>query len=212
MAHYPVWEDFERCLNAIPNDDRNKNELHPGLILDRYVAYPEADSDFGSFDQRCQKTNIETITKCNGAWKQKEDIAKAILKNGPFGWNKSSNVLQWTQTTIWRMALHLSRASGLENGSICLHPLYGFPFLPGSGLKGMARAYAHVMEDKKEDHADVKRILGAPDSGVGNVIFFDAWPTQWVNIEMDIVNNHHEEYYNKKCTRRGILRAPSSST
>jgi CRISPR-associated protein Cmr6 len=43
------------------------------------------------------------------------------------------------------LTLHLARASALENAGICLHPLYGFTYFPGSGLKGMARAFAETV-------------------------------------------------------------------
>jgi CRISPR-associated protein Cmr6 len=33
----------------------------------------------------------------------------------------------------------------MENAGICLHPVYGFAYLPGTGLKGMARAYAETV-------------------------------------------------------------------
>ncbi len=43
------------------------------------------------------------------------------------------------------LTLHLARASALENAGLCLHPIYGFAFLPGTGLKGLARAYAETV-------------------------------------------------------------------
>jgi CRISPR-associated protein Cmr6 len=58
----------------------------------------------------------------------------------------------WTRITSDSLALHLARASILENASICLHPIYGFPYLPGTGLKGLARAWAEtVWADSQPD-------------------------------------------------------------
>jgi CRISPR-associated protein Cmr6 len=51
----------------------------------------------------------------------------------------------FTGVTTGPLTLHLARASALENAGLCLHPLYGFAYLPGSGLKGMARAYAETV-------------------------------------------------------------------
>ena len=53
--------------------------------------------------------------------------------------------LRWRCATTGPLTLHLVRASALENAGICLHPLYGFVYLPGTGLKGMARAYAETV-------------------------------------------------------------------
>jgi CRISPR-associated protein Cmr6 len=47
--------------------------------------------------------------------------------------------------TTGPLTLHLARASALENAGICLHPLYGFTYFPGSGLKGMARSFAETV-------------------------------------------------------------------
>src|SRR5207248_7881050 len=48
----------------------------------------------------------------------------------------------WDMVTAGPLTLHLSRASALENAGLCLHRVYGFAYLPGTGLKGTARAYA----------------------------------------------------------------------
>ncbi|MDZ7816534.1 MAG: type III-B CRISPR module RAMP protein Cmr6 [Planctomycetota bacterium] len=68
------------------------------------------------------------------------------------------------------MALHLSRSNGLENAGICMHPTYCVPFLPGSGLKGLARAYAETVvrymsdeKKKKEARTEMERIFGYAD-------------------------------------------------
>ena len=33
--------------------------------------------------------------------------------------------------TVTPLTMHLARASALENAGLCLHPLYGFAYLPG---------------------------------------------------------------------------------
>jgi CRISPR-associated protein Cmr6 len=134
-------------------------------------------------------------------------------------------------TTIGPLTLHLSRASALENAGICLHPLYGFAYLPGSGLKGMARAFAETIwlpgqADQQQawrriedvfgwaPNPDRKRQVNDPDhpaqrrrandadpnslevkAHVGDVVFHDAWPDKWPELIVDIVNNHHPDYY-----------------
>ncbi len=157
---------------------------HAGLLLDRYVPFPR----FDSFDQKEQSKHIDRIT---GA--ASPPIAEAILER----WEALAKALphaeRWTQKTVWRLAAHLSRASVLENGACCLHPLYGFAYLPGSGLKGLARAQA-VSELGREEHPDVCRIFGKQEHG-GSVVFLEAWPVKWLCLEKDIVNNHHKDYY-----------------
>ena len=136
--------------------------------------------------------------------------------------------------TIGPLTLHLARASALENAGICLHPLYGFAYLPGSGLKGMAHAYSETVwlpaqTNQKQAWRQIEDVFGwapnpdrhqqindshhpaevrrkddnDPDSpeiraSSGNIVFHDAWPKSWPKLVVDIVNNHHQDYYQAK--------------
>ena len=100
----------------------------------------------------------------------------------------------------WSLTMHLARAGALENAGICLHPVYGFAYLPGSGLKGMARAYASIIE--KAADPEILTVFGnepgEPKSDrqrAGSIVFHDAWPLTWPALIEDIVNNHHRAYY-----------------
>lgn len=103
--------------------------------------------------------------------------------------------------TVWRLAMHLSRATAVENASVCLHPVYGFPYLPGTGLKGLARAWAELQGLNDSD--EFRRIFGT-QGGTGSVLFLEAWPASISDdpnrptVEVDIVNNHHHEYYTEQ--------------
>lgn len=48
------------------------------------------------------------------------------------------------------LTLHLARAGAWENAGLCLHPVYGFAFLPGSGIKGLARSWAETVWAKSQ--------------------------------------------------------------
>ncbi|MCX7597473.1 MAG: type III-B CRISPR module RAMP protein Cmr6, partial [Armatimonadetes bacterium] len=72
----------------------------------------------------------------------------------------------------------------------------GVPYLPGSSVKGMARAWAQYWGAADEN--TVTRIFGPRGQEklwAGSVIFFDAFPTTWPEIEIDIMNPHYQEYY-----------------
>jgi CRISPR-associated protein Cmr6 len=167
---------------------------HPGLYMDRYASYPA--TNFTQFDQENgQKPHIQEVIRRTKQWSagSKVNEGAALLndwaeltRNLPYGPHK-----RWEQTTLWRLAAHLSRASTLENASISLHPIYGFAYLPGSGLKGMTKSWATLNEKPKEE---IERIFGQKDNA-GSVLFLEAWPETWPLLEMDIVNNHHPEYY-----------------
>ena len=122
-------------------------------------------------------------------------------------------------TTRGPMTLHLSRSGALENAGIALHPIYGFVYLPGSGIKGMVRAWAETVWAPAQDDADaawrqIERAFGwspgserhkkawrpeavppPEDAAAGRLVFHDAWPCRWPGMIIDIINNHHPGYY-----------------
>ena len=171
----------------------NMRVEHPGLLLDRYASY--SNQTFEKFDQgedhkRLLQEVVET-SKCGLS----NDDQRMILSRWDFIMTLP-HCETFEASTIWRLASHLARASTVENASISLHPLYGFAYLPGEGLKGLALAWAKTLgtHNGAVDEADVLRIFGTPDAA-GTVVFFDAWPITWPCLSVDIVNNHHRLYY-----------------
>lgn len=120
--------------------------------------------------------------------------------------NNGYHIIKFFMNTEWRLAVGLGNESVLET-SISLHPLYGFPYIPSTSVKGIARAAALILENKATDESDFKintdakidecaqKVFGTQDSA-GSVIFFDAIPDSMNIFEMDIINNHYKDYYN----------------
>ena len=118
-----------------------------------------------------------------------------------------------------RLASGLGNASVLENG-LSLNHTYGLPYLPGTGLKGMASAMAHLGLDSDtwnrgtEDRGkwsgqgpDHKVLFGTMDTGAedaaaGIVIFHDAWwdpspanvDATHLPFDADVMTPHHQKY------------------
>jgi CRISPR-associated protein Cmr6 len=112
-------------------------------------------------------------------------------------------VLSFEATTDSRLIIGLGGTSVIETG-MTLHPLYGFPYLPGSGIKGLARAYAETAVEPKPSGDELLEVFGsdhkdpqkaALDNRQGKVFFIDALPTQFPKLELDIMNPHYGEYY-----------------
>jgi CRISPR-associated protein Cmr6 len=196
---------------------------HPGLQLDK-LSIPG--------DQSVQKKALEKTLEANDALTKPNDEFQQLRQRWLLNVQASGTAATLLRfTTTGPLTLHLARASALENAGICLHPLYGFVYLPGSGLKGMARAFAETVwlptqsdmkaawrkiedvfgwapnpERKQQirdpNHPAEKRfaVQGDPKSPevkahVGDVIFHEAWPETWPKLIVDIVNNHHPDYY-----------------
>ena len=91
----------------------------------------------------------------------------------------------------------LGRAHPVENGFAWHHTL-GTPYLPGSSVKGMVRAWAEQWEGA--DKATVQRLFGSEDDKdkqfqVGSVIFLDALPKEPVQLKADVMTPHYGPYY-----------------
>jgi CRISPR-associated protein Cmr6 len=72
----------------------------------------------------------------------------------------------------------------------------GVPYLPGSSVKGLARAAARLCaEPAMEMLFGPDRIDREGDGKIGDLIFLDAYPAGWPCLEVDIINCHHLDYY-----------------
>jgi CRISPR type III-B/RAMP module RAMP protein Cmr6 len=107
----------------------------------------------------------------------------------------------------------------LENAGLCLHRNFGCPIIPGSAVKGIARhaAWCDWNEEKdvvkkKNKALIIAEVFGFPTNensldayageltgggckSSGKVCFFEAYPTNKAEAEVDILNVHHRGYY-----------------
>ncbi len=89
-------------------------------------------------------------------------------------------------TTEYRFVTGLGRSHPVENG-FAWHPTLGAPYLPGSSVKGLVRAWAE--SDGVED-ATIARLLGCPQQA-GRLCFLDAAPVGPVRLEADVMTPHY---------------------
>lgn len=98
-------------------------------------------------------------------------------------------------TTVDRFVTGLGVRHALENG-FAWHAVLGTPYLAGSGLKGLARAWA-VMNAGDTD--EIKRIFGPRGEKIehqaGTVIFLEAIPTAPVKLVAEVMTPHYGPYY-----------------
>lgn len=188
-----------------------------GLLLDKYVPKSVFEKP-NRENQKAGKTPwLLSILKPKGENKtQNNHINVLFAKEAYNRWHVMMSAMQATlfnATLDWRMVIGLGGETVLET-DITLHHLYGTPFIPGSALKGLARAYA-AGEDKEyyipinrpkderkpsmkeeTDHPDVQRIFGTQKEA-GTVLFFDAMPLDGkATFVLDIMNPHYPDYYN----------------
>lgn len=195
-----------------------KKTSNLGLLFNKYVSVWS--NDWTTEERRGRENvnlkseflnKIEKESVCSKEGKQYVD---AIFKRQSLilsslqssGWHIES----FTATTDSRLIIGLGGTSVIETG-MTLHPLYGFPYLSASGLKGLARAYAEVVAEPKPSGDELREVFGSEDKNPhnvannrqGKVFFIDGLPTQFPKLELDIMNPHYGDYYSKKTDSKG---------
>ncbi|HEX4613495.1 MAG TPA: type III-B CRISPR module RAMP protein Cmr6, partial [Urbifossiella sp.] len=181
---------------------RVKENTHPGLLIDKYVDSWHPGT--GNYSERVQKPTVQAAADLCRTPPPGLDWADLFARHAAF--LAAARAAPWNMVTAGPLALHLSRASALENAGLCLHRVYGFAYLPGTGLKGMARSYAETVwlpaqTDQGGAREAIRTVFGhVKDKGdasgrAGAVVFHDAWPAEWPRLVPDLLNNHHKGYY-----------------
>ncbi len=194
----------------LPSDTREfltPNRLdrcsNPGLLFTKYVNEWTQRNGTWELGEK-KKTFLERVCRSvgQGAWKE---TLKAVLERQQAflrslqesGWAVQGASLE----TDYRLVTGLGSAHVLETGFV-FHPLYGFPYLPASGVKGVARAYAETIKNTTEGDGDILVVFGSEKKGKtlksqirGKVLFLDAYPVDRVQLDLDIMNPHYADYY-----------------
>ena len=94
----------------------------------------------------------------------------------------------------WRLVVGLGNRANAHEIGLSLHGTYGWPIIPGSSLKGLARAWARTPEAGIA--ADVIDKVFGTVSREGTVRFLDAIPAgEPVIVEADVLTPHVKPYY-----------------
>ena len=131
---------------------------------------------------------------CSSIERQKKDFL-------PSGWSlpsfTGSMERRFTMKSGGRLLVNHS-GGVIENSNLCLHRLFGFPMIPGSALKGVARSAALAEGISKER---MKQLFGSEDkepkendeNRLGSVVFLPAFPanTEWKMV-VDVLTSHHD--------------------
>ncbi len=120
-----------------------RHNQHPGLALDKLAE--SLDGNFeppAKLSQQIQRPTIDKVVRLTAEF-SKPLYTKLLAKQQRLV--AALRAITFEGTTSGPVTLHLARASSLENAGIALHRVYGLPYLPATGLKGLARAYAETV-------------------------------------------------------------------
>jgi len=99
--------------------------------------------------------------------------------------------------TQWHFATGLGLPHPVENG-FAWHPTLGTPYLAGSAVKGLMRAWLEVWEENEQTRGKKLRWLGSEDDKnpqAGELICFDAIPIAPVKLIVDVMTPHYGKWY-----------------
>lgn len=179
---------------------------HPGLLFDRFYPGSENEAKEGEAKKiHFQKVIASSTTShVTDLYKKSFERWKNYLPNSI---NKSGSL-----ETTGRMVVGLGKASVLEIG-IHLHHHLGFPYIPGSSLKGICAHYCSKVWGAKDEsfkstmNGDEKssgkhhQFLFGDTTVAGSIGFEDAWfvPIPAAQkfqspFHMDIITPHHKDW------------------
>lgn len=206
----PLSKSIERVINRNFNNISNLN-----LLMTKYVRGWKDNWEFGSKEkgeylESLINVNYDrlTYTKFLERWK--------LLLN-------SIEAVQMKGKVLWRLVVGLGSGSVLET-SMTLHHIFGVPYISGTALKGVVSSYylekyreelfknlENMSEDEKNKYINKKggydleldkdenyaKLFGI-EGQRGKVIFLDAYPVKFPQLEIDIMNPHFGDYYDGK--------------
>jgi CRISPR-associated protein Cmr6 len=201
LTPFPLPKETAQFVQRHRSDSGVQNL---GLWLDRFAIWRDWDD----------KGRASSLEPDPSAKRRKNAILKE--QNGLLRWQGDQELLKgiaqrWSQMLMtyphrdafiakptWRFVVGLGGASVLETG-MTLHHLYGIPIIPGSALKGLARAYAETAEGKTPNDPTVVAVFGKPPRSTplesGEIIFFDAIPVSPLRFKLDVMTSHFQKYY-----------------
>lgn len=196
MTRYPLPSDTQATLQHFAKSKKLSDRCHnPGLLFERYTPEFRNSGD--------KQKALENICRCKPD-QRAMDAYRARL----YALAKAADAITFRAETDWRFVTGLGRNTPFEVG-FTFHRLYGFPVIPGSGLKGLARTWAYFrLKEKKPDREPEEdslfaTIFGQAPEGeetggsAGGAIFFEAVPLNEPELELDVMTPHYPKYYNK---------------
>lgn len=176
----PLYRD---CLPARQQDS------HAGLWFDRF---------FDRYDDTWQVPKDDTgkLAWINTVAGKVGGNAVAAYANRQQALAASLGGRSIVAKTDWHFATGLGNGHPVENG-FAWHPTLGVPYLSGAAVKGLLRAWCEVWLQWNEKQ-DSRLLQWFGDTArAGDLIFFDALPTDPVMLKADVMTPHMGDWYEK---------------
>lgn len=177
-------------------------DMHRGLLFDKFYEWEKLGEVLKEQDKK------GFLEKFKGSCGDAESIKSYATKQ--LNLIESIGGTAMTFSTQWHFVTGMGIDHPLENGMAWHHTL-GTPYIAGSGVKGMFRAYLWEWSDvQKEQIQQIQQILrwcgytkeegkkyGLKGESTGTLIFFDAIPVEPVILAPDVMTPHMGDWYEK---------------
>ncbi|MGR8935041.1 MAG: type III-B CRISPR module RAMP protein Cmr6 [Gammaproteobacteria bacterium] len=178
---------------------KRTESAHAGLLFDKFPDGWDENQNYRLADNDVKKHFLESIINKYGMAQPllSENLNAALSRQRTLLENLGGAKLE--VASDWRFVSGLGSAHPYETGFIW-HRTLSVPYLPGSSVKGMMRAWAEQWGGL-DDSREIDRLFGpAPerdgeDAACGALLVFDALPIIPPKLEIDILNPHYGEYY-----------------
>jgi CRISPR-associated protein Cmr6 len=187
LNHLPLSRDTRAVFQDFDGKANN-----PGLIFDRYICYWEDWTLEPKRRMEPPNPKLDTLKRVAGTPCDVRLLAALSKRQEQLF--RSCNAKAFEAHPDWRFITGLGGHSPLEVG-FTFHRVYGIPIIAGSSLKGLTLAYAkyglHV------EDGELELIFGSQERA-GAAIFFDALPIGLPQLELDVMNPHYPDWYQKQ--------------
>ncbi len=187
---------YKQAIEAKPWEQ--KESAHAGLLFDKFASNWK---NTGSGKFEFEKSNFlkEFVSSVSFS---SDKIKEACQRQREMVKHLGGETIVLTNSS--RFVTGMGREHPLENGFTWHHTL-GVPFLPGSSLKGIVRAWyrellGDIIQDKKgndkwKEDSKTETLFGSSEDGVGQVICLDMLPLKPPTLVTEIMTPHYSPYY-----------------
>jgi CRISPR-associated protein Cmr6 len=182
MAQRPLYK------SSLAPDAPRPSTAHAGLWYDKFCRWDVTADKGWKLDKLSWIKTVASRERVGDDRLLKEHVARRECLLALLGGHAVC------VTTAGRFVTGLGYPHPVENG-FAWHPVLGTPYLPGSGLKGVARTWATLLE---EEQARIDRIFGpreGRDHSEGAVVFIEAIPRSPVQLVAEVMTPHYGPYY-----------------
>lgn len=192
---YPLPRDTS---DAVLAEGRCENF---GLLMERYLAYGDNRGQLQILRELVDRKAL--VPDFSG----QQELIEALRDR----WQHLAEGLgakTFSGRPQWRVIVGRGSNVVLEGG-ITLHPIFGFPVIPSTALKGISRAYARWVLERPEEELD--RLLGTVTDEEhlrGDLMFLEGIPAAPPVIERDVINPLVGAYYQNPRTPPAAYLSP----